>query len=573
MNKKGFTLVEIIVTLGLMLLITGVAIGSFIGISKQKKKEEWSLIKDQIETSAGQYFTSYKYLFEEISSGNAYISVGKLVNDNYLNTVTDPRTGKKISKCTKINVTYSNNKFNVNLDETTINSTEASCNYINGSVIIKDAKAPNGSMKHYKKPSSGSIDFDSEVSPNTDGWYNIKSLDSEGELVSCLDLGTSSKQIKQVKLKNSSSEFELTNYGGKYCYVSYKSGIHNNQIFEATDYNDRKLIIVENYKVDTIKPTATLSVVSQNTWNSRNVKLTATGTDEHSKINSYIVKVNNSNSETFNYYADFSGQSSKTIVKNQTLNTSHIYNGSVVKFKAHISDNAGNISESVDADYTLYKECESQNLVLGDYKNCGTCSKPCDGGTQSCKRAYTDINTNAICNTINAYRTCNTQTCPTTTTTKTTTKSTTTTKAYASSCSASKVYSSNTACKSGAGNTISARLKVKCNGKIDYVQIKYYYPGAEYSTCHGNSDSRAVCKHYPGGSDDCSNTQKASNNINGAVFNLRGCGVSTVKYKYKVVANGKIIKNYADSWTEYNFTNANNASLLCSPDAGSTWFD
>ena len=283
MNKKGFTLIEIIITLGLMLLITGVAIGSFIGVSKQKKKEEWRLIKDQIETSAEQYFTSNKYLFEEISSGNAYISVGKLVNDNYLTIVTDPRTGEKISKCTKVNVTYSNNKFNVNLDETTIDSSETSCNYINGSVIIKDAKAPNGNMKHYKKSSSGSIDFGSEVSPNTDGWYNINSLGTEGELISCIDFGKSSSSIKKVFLKNSNTESELTKRegsDGEFCYISYKSGIHNNQIFEAVDLKDRKIIIVENYKVDTINPIASVSVVSQNTWNSRNIKITASGNDE-----------------------------------------------------------------------------------------------------------------------------------------------------------------------------------------------------------------------------------------------------------------------------------------------------
>ena len=87
-NKKGFTLIEIIITFGLILLITGVAIGSFVGISKQKKKEEWALVKGQIETAAEQYFSSNKYLFESLGtdSGEVYgvISVGELVNINYL---------------------------------------------------------------------------------------------------------------------------------------------------------------------------------------------------------------------------------------------------------------------------------------------------------------------------------------------------------------------------------------------------------------------------------------------------------------------------------------------------------
>lgn len=42
MNKKsGFTLIELIVTMALMLSILGIAIVSLIGISSAKKKEAW----------------------------------------------------------------------------------------------------------------------------------------------------------------------------------------------------------------------------------------------------------------------------------------------------------------------------------------------------------------------------------------------------------------------------------------------------------------------------------------------------------------------------------------------------
>ena len=61
-NKRGFTLVEIIITLAIVITITTVAVGSYIGISKNKKKEEWALVKKQIETAAEQYFSSNKWI-------------------------------------------------------------------------------------------------------------------------------------------------------------------------------------------------------------------------------------------------------------------------------------------------------------------------------------------------------------------------------------------------------------------------------------------------------------------------------------------------------------------------------
>ena len=55
-NKKGFTLVELLVTIALMLSILAIAIVSFIGISNKKKKESYDLVKEQIITAAEQYF-------------------------------------------------------------------------------------------------------------------------------------------------------------------------------------------------------------------------------------------------------------------------------------------------------------------------------------------------------------------------------------------------------------------------------------------------------------------------------------------------------------------------------------
>ena len=67
-KNKGFTLVEIIITLAIIVTITTVAVGSYIGISNNKKNEEWKLVKEQIETAAEQYFSSNKYMYENFDS-------------------------------------------------------------------------------------------------------------------------------------------------------------------------------------------------------------------------------------------------------------------------------------------------------------------------------------------------------------------------------------------------------------------------------------------------------------------------------------------------------------------------
>ena len=93
-NKNGFTLIELLVTIVLMLTILGIAIVSFISISDRKKQEAWQQVISQIETAAKEYFVSNEYMFEGLSNEvTGEISVGKLVQEDYLNQVTNPVTG------------------------------------------------------------------------------------------------------------------------------------------------------------------------------------------------------------------------------------------------------------------------------------------------------------------------------------------------------------------------------------------------------------------------------------------------------------------------------------------------
>ena len=147
-KKNGFTLIELLVVIALMLSILGIAIVSLTGISDKKKKEAWKEVINQIETAATEYFTANEYLFEGLENGSTgTISVGRLVNEDYLNVVTNPVTAKKVSKCAIVNVTKNGDKYTSSFDERTIDSTNSSCDsqslLITSNVGKSDYKDPN----------------------------------------------------------------------------------------------------------------------------------------------------------------------------------------------------------------------------------------------------------------------------------------------------------------------------------------------------------------------------------------------------------------------------------------------
>ena len=138
-NEYGFTLIELLIAIAIMLSITVLAIVNIVGVSNRKKEEAWQSVKEEIETAATDYFKANEYLFEGLEDENnntGYISVGKLVNDDYLNKVTDPRTGKAVSYCTLVYIKKSGRSVSVTKIE---ESTLESCDY-ESVVTVSNAK-------------------------------------------------------------------------------------------------------------------------------------------------------------------------------------------------------------------------------------------------------------------------------------------------------------------------------------------------------------------------------------------------------------------------------------------------
>ena len=109
-NKKGFTLVELLVVIALIAGITALAVSGIKTINNNQKEIQWESVKKEILTAGKQYFSSNKYLLEKLDKNDyVYVSVGVLVKENYLKKIIDPRTKEIVSNCNLVTVDTSNN--------------------------------------------------------------------------------------------------------------------------------------------------------------------------------------------------------------------------------------------------------------------------------------------------------------------------------------------------------------------------------------------------------------------------------------------------------------------------------
>jgi len=101
-NNKGFTLVEIIVTIGLLLLIATVTVPSIITIQNKNKNKNYENLKETIITAAENY---YQNNLDLGSSDKCHITLQDLANKNLIKTpIKNPKTNKEISLSTYIEI-------------------------------------------------------------------------------------------------------------------------------------------------------------------------------------------------------------------------------------------------------------------------------------------------------------------------------------------------------------------------------------------------------------------------------------------------------------------------------------
>lgn len=250
-NKKGFTLVELLVVIALMLSILAIAIINFVNVSNKKKEESWERVKEQTELAAEEYFGAYKYYLENLNKTDDYarVSIGKLVEEDYLNKVTNPITGKSLNNCDYVEVTLgtTGNDYVYKYVE---NNTNSECN-ANSYVIVSEVGAPKikvdiiGGTKKNNNYYVTDVDVTATVETGGNGAIkSVKHCTSAGDCTAIDNLS-----VKAGKKNN----YTVTNYSLK----NNTSGVDGNRVttyFVATNTSDKKVIGSVTYKKDTEKP-------------------------------------------------------------------------------------------------------------------------------------------------------------------------------------------------------------------------------------------------------------------------------------------------------------------------------
>ena len=262
-DKRGFTLIELLVVIALMLSILGIAVVSLVGITNKKKESSKELVKEQIETAALEYFNANEFLFKNLKNDAfGVISVGKLVNEDYLNAVTNPLTGKRIGNCTIVVVKRKNNIFTSDVDDesfekATDNQTGTQLTNVCDSILVSSDDIQGGKITYYDE------DYNKlkgkrfkDLSDNKKLWFNSKHLGENKNLIACLE-----DEVEVKNAKGENIEVEKNSHG--YC-ATIKNGTNEDITYSSID-GSWALTVAE--RVDTTPPIVrNLKVESENSY-------------------------------------------------------------------------------------------------------------------------------------------------------------------------------------------------------------------------------------------------------------------------------------------------------------------
>ena len=391
-KKNGFTLVELLVVIALMLSILGIAIVNLVNVSDKKKEEAWKDVISQIETAATEYFTANEYLFEGLKDGvtTGTISVGKLVEDDYLNAVTNPVTEKKVSKCAVVTVKKEDGKYISSFDDgdANVNSNKTSCDsqslVITSDVGKSEEKPDDGNNI---KPPDGEEEDDGngtgsallngiclnrngdEMNASDANGYcyqkqfqlNIELLNKKGTITSvkyCNSNGYICKVDDVYDVDDDVDVGDITNEYNTKKFIGYGTKTTDDATTVVDIYNQSGTLtrIITYYKIDHDDPIIdSFYLVSSNgDYNTADPTIYINAHDKHSGIDRY--ENENFDSSDGDIPAEESVTLSNSIIYNSSGEVIEDFSGETTYPIVTIYDKVGN-SSSGDTSYTVYKEC------------------------------------------------------------------------------------------------------------------------------------------------------------------------------------------------------------------------
>lgn len=138
LNRKGFTLVELLATIAILAIVMGIATFSITAIIKNSKEKNYQLLITNIEDAAETYYQECKYsnntgitCNKNNTDGSLKTTLGELLTYGYLkgndtegkNVITNPQKNNiDISSCSII-IKYNNGSISVENDSSIVNDT------------------------------------------------------------------------------------------------------------------------------------------------------------------------------------------------------------------------------------------------------------------------------------------------------------------------------------------------------------------------------------------------------------------------------------------------------------------
>ena len=358
-KKNGFTLIELLVVIALMLSILGIAVVSLINTSNKKKKESWEQVKGQIETAAVEYFTANEYLFEGLQNGSSgTISVGKLVNEDYLNKVTNPDTGKSVSMCALVNITKDGEKYNATFDNTSTESQVANCES-NNIITVSEPGAPEFEIEDTcKNKSESNIEKQNEYCYSET--FSVNVTKANGKIISkkyCVGRGISC---------NATTDFTDSFAGAAETVDNGVVGI------TLINQSGAKTTKYKGYKIDRTAPEITENnIISESSgYNTLKPNISVRAEDKESGIGSILTSSNGNENQTNSDYVSY------PITLGNNYDTIHNLRVIAVAY-----DKVGNPSKSEESSYNTYLKCSQKTESKQSSWN-GSCSASCGGGKQ-----------------------------------------------------------------------------------------------------------------------------------------------------------------------------------------------
>ena len=425
-SNRGFTLVELLVTMVILGIITGMAIPLIRNISEAQKEKKYKTYMNSVKSSAKLYVDSYSEdLFGNNKSGCAYISYEDMADKSLIKNFQEENVScysdKTYVRVVKLNGKYSyavqlgcgssSDKKNKIKDENvdTIYPSGGVGKSSSCSSFVDTKFELSASPEKYEKVNKQKLGIKLSMTSFTGinngykvyyAWKKVDSSSTDDVLWKEVYFKYISKTKQEETILNG-NEVTLTS---NYIYTPEKETGKYNLLVKVSDMMDitGNSLMKEKtgeytfgpYIIDNTAPVInSLSVTSANgSFNSLNAHVNINATDNEmmspqSELMVCIKTDKNSSCSSSDYLKYNSIYDKKFSGK---------YDGSKKIAYVYVKDKAGNVTNGKTT-YTLYKECsdvvkDTNNII----KEKSSCTKTCGGGTKinivGTKDAHTSIN-------------------------------------------------------------------------------------------------------------------------------------------------------------------------------------